>query len=50
MDKLPVKLQVENGSHFQPGSILTVLDFLEVDLSDGEVGVGEEGGNGVEEG
>ena len=46
MDQLPVKLKVENGRHFQPGSILTIFDFVEVDLGDGEVGMTEEGGDG----
>ena len=45
MDQLPVKLQVENSRHFQPGSILAVFDFVEINLGDCEVGVGEEGGD-----
>jgi len=45
MGQLPVKLQVENSRHFQPGSIQAVFDFMEVDLGDGEVGVGKEGGD-----
>jgi hypothetical protein len=35
MDQLPVKLQVEKGRHFKPGSILTIFNLVEVDLSDG---------------
>jgi len=42
MGQLPVKLQVENSRHFQPGSIQAAFDFMEVDLGDGEVRMTEE--------
>ena len=39
---------IKQSCHFQPGSILAVFDFVEVDLGDGKIGMTEEGGDGLE--
>ncbi len=40
--------KAEERLDLQPGSILAVFNFVVVDLGDGEVGMGEEGGDCLE--